>query len=86
MQREDNTEEGDEKPTKEENPEESGLLGLLKMFDLRTGQIVLDALIRIFESNSHIMDDITLQLGLNDDNSSSSFGPRLRFCLKSHVG
>ncbi|KAF9077355.1 nuclear condensing complex subunit [Rhodocollybia butyracea] len=48
----------DSKEGDQEEKDELGLLGLLKMFDLRADEIVGEAIIRIFEANPHILDGI----------------------------
>ncbi|KAJ4473176.1 nuclear condensing complex subunit [Lentinula aciculospora] len=60
--------------------DEMGLVGLLKMFDLRADKIVADAIIRIFELNPHIMDDITF-----NDTYWSSLTPERAFLARTCV-
>ncbi|KAE9396732.1 hypothetical protein BT96DRAFT_921993 [Gymnopus androsaceus JB14] len=64
----------------QEDSDDLGLLGLLKMFDLRTDKIVADALIRIFESNPDIMDGIAFT-----DAYWSSLSPETAFLARTCV-
>ncbi|KAJ3987872.1 nuclear condensing complex subunit [Lentinula detonsa] len=60
--------------------EELSLVGLLKMFDLRADKIVADAIIRIFESNPHIIDGITFS-----DAYWSTLTPESAFLARTSV-
>ncbi|KAF8830585.1 hypothetical protein HHX47_DHR2000917 [Lentinula edodes] len=60
--------------------DESGLVGLLKMFDLRTDKIIGDAIIRIFESNPHILNGITF-----NDTYWTSLTPEKAFLARTCV-
>ncbi|KAJ3902884.1 nuclear condensing complex subunit [Lentinula edodes] len=60
--------------------DESGLVGLLKMFDLRTDKIIGDAIIRIFESNLHILNGITF-----NDTYWTSLTPEKAFLARTCV-
>ncbi|KAJ3856574.1 nuclear condensing complex subunit [Lentinula lateritia] len=60
--------------------DESGLVGLLKMFDLRTDKIIGDAIIRIFESNPQILNGITF-----NDTYWTSLSPEKAFLARTCV-